>query len=195
MTYNEIKNKYHNFIYDKFEVIESDSAYKVIYYFEIEGLKKFNPSLEIEKKYIKNNNINKTFLNDLLFHVGLVELISYWKCAMPQNVIIKAGHLTEKQINWFKKLYYYGLGEFMYINNIDVSIDTFMTVKVECPKTEYNVEYNGVGNLIAIGGGKDSNVSLNLLKNMYDLNDAFMINPKAVHFAVLMLVDMKINPL
>ncbi|MBQ6840730.1 MAG: hypothetical protein IJO63_01255 [Bacilli bacterium] len=182
MTYNEIKGKYKNFIYEKFEVIEFPESYKVVYYFEIEGLKKFTPSLEIEKKYIKNPSINKDFLNDLLFHVGLVELVSYWKCAMCENVIIKAGLLDEKQINWFKKMYYYGLGEFMYINNIDISIEDFMHIHVEAPKIAYNVNYEGQGNLIAIGGGKDSNVSLNLLKNMYDDNDAFMINPKAVHY-------------
>lgn len=183
MTYNEIKGKYQNFIYDKYEILEKDDSYEVKYYFEIEGLKKFNPSLEISKKYIKNQNINLDFLNDLLFHVGMVELISYWKCAMPQNVIVKAGYLNCEQINWFKKLYYHGLGEFFYLNQIEVEQDDFMNIIVEGPKVNYDVKYSGEGNLIAIGGGKDSVVSISLLKNMYEQNDAFMINPKSVHLA------------
>jgi len=181
MKYKDMKDKYKTFIYEKYEVIENDDSYKVVYYFEIEGLKRFTPSLEIKKTYIKNKDINKDFLNDLLFHIGMVELISYWKCAMPHEVIIKAGFLNDKQISWFKKLYYHGLGEFFYLNNIDIDLEDLMDVKIENTKRNYEVSYTGTGNLIAIGGGKDSVVSLNLLKDMYEDNDTFMINPKAVH--------------
>jgi len=34
--------------------------------------------------------------NELLFHIGMVELISYWKSACPKKVIIKAGYLNEE---------------------------------------------------------------------------------------------------
>ena len=181
MTYNEIKGKYPRFIYEKYELEDANDIYKITYYFEIENLKKFTPTLEINKKDIRNNNINKDFLNDLIFHIGLVELISYWKCAMPNEVIIKAGYLDEKQIKWFKKLYYYGLGEFFYQNKINISINDFMQIKCLASKNDYQVDYQGNGNLIPIGGGKDSIVSLNLLDIDHENNDAFIINPKAIH--------------
>lgn len=181
MTYKEIKDKYPNFIYDRYEIIESDDRFIAKYYFEIEGLKKFAPSIEIEKKYIKNKNINYDFVCDLVFHIGLIELISYWKCAMPKNVIINAGYLDDKQIDWLKKLYYYGLGEFFYVNNIDINIGDMMEIKTYGKALSYDLNYEGKGNLIAIGGGKDSVVSLNVLKSCYDDNDAFIINPKSVH--------------
>ena len=181
MTYDDIKNKYTTFIYDKYEIIEDKYKFKITYYFEIINLEKFNPTLEIDKKYIKNERVNKDFLNDLIFHIGLVELISYWKVCMPKNVVIKAGYLTEEQKNWFKKLYYYGLGEFLYKNNIDVSLEVFMNIQVHHDKTTYNVDYKGKGALIPIGGGKDSIVTLNLLKGEFKSNDAFIINPKKVH--------------
>jgi hypothetical protein len=53
-------------------------------------LAEFKPMIKIDKKNIKNQNIDKDFVNYLVFHIGLVELISYWKCCCPKNVEIKA---------------------------------------------------------------------------------------------------------
>ena len=181
MTYLDLKDKYSRFIYDKYEIKEEDNIYKITYYFEIEGLAKFNPSLEINKKDIVNKNINHDFLNDLVFHIGLVELISYWKCAMPKEVIINCGYLNEDQIQWFKKMYYYGLGEFFYQNNINISMSDFMFIKCLGKKNNYQVTYEGKGNLIPVGGGKDSLVTLSILSGEYDNNTAFVINPKKAH--------------
>ena len=181
MTYKEIRDRYPRFIYDKYVIENLDDVYKITYYFEIEGLAKFTPSIEIFKKDITNKDLNEDFINDLVFHIGLVELISYWKCAMPKEVIINAGYLSSEQISWFKKLYFYGLSEFFYQNNIALSIDSFMNITVTGKKTYYEVNYNGNGNLIPIGGGKDSVVTINLLKDFYKDNTGFIINPKEVH--------------
>lgn len=117
-------------------------------------------------------------LEYLVFHVGLIELISYFKCTCSPEVEIRAGFIDKEQIEWFKKIYYYGLGEFMYVNHIDCSIDDLMHITCTSDK-KFNkkVSYIGQGNMIAIGGGKDSTVSLNLLKGMD--NTCFMINPKS----------------
>ena len=179
MTYTEIKDKYPNFIYDRYEINEDNVKYTFTFFFEIEGLCKFNPSLEIEKKYVTNNNINESFLNDLVFHIGLIELISYWKSVMSKNIIIKCGYLDSNQISFFKKLYYYGLSEFLFRNNIDISFDNFVNITTSGKKISYNVDYSGKGNLIPIGGGKDSFVTSELLKDMN--NTLFVINPKELH--------------
>ena len=181
MTYSEIKDRYSKFIYDKYELIDNENDLTLKYYFEIEGLAKFNPTITLFKKDIKNKDIDKEFLNDLIFHIGLVELISYWKIAMPKKVIINAGYLNEEQIKWFKKLYYNGLGEFFYQNKINISEKSFMEIECYGPKRSYTVNYQGHGNLIPIGGGKDSIVSLNLLKDYEIDNNPFIINPKEVH--------------
>ena len=176
--FKELREKYNKFIYEKYSVEDINDEIVITYYFSIEGLKEFRPTLRFSKEIIKNNNINNKFFNYLVFHVGLVELISYWKCACPKEVIIKAGYIDEEQINWFKKLYYYGLGEFLYTNGIDVSYEDFMEITCMSNKEDIgNIEYNGIGNLIPIGGGKDSVVTLELLKEMD--NDTFIINPKS----------------
>lgn len=171
----EFRTKYSNFYYNGYEVNELEDKYEFVFHFDIPELSNFNPSILIEKETIINNN--KEYIDYLVFHIGLIELISYWKCTCSPNVIIRAGYLNEKQINWFKKLYYNGLGEFFYLNGIDVNVEKFMNISCSADNKELPlIDYGGKGNLIAIGGGKDSTVSLELLNGMD--NTCFMINPK-----------------
>ena len=181
--YNELRNKYDTFIYDSYKVYEENDKLKIDYRYQTVNLKDFHTTFEIEKKYIKNQSINNELLNYLAFHIGLVELLSYWKATCSKNIIIKCGYLNDEQISWFKKLYYNGLGEFFYVNNITPNYDDFVNIKTEGPKLNFSSQYEGKGNLITIGGGKDSIVACQLLKDMYDENTCFSLNPKEAHLA------------
>lgn len=172
----ELRRVYSAFYYKGYEINETIDKYEFIFHYIIPNLSEFKPKIVIEKEKILNHN--KDYIDYLVFHIGLVELISYWKCTCSPNVIIECGFLDSSQINWFKKLYFYGLGEFFYLNGIDTDIEDFMTIECKGEKKEINnIEYNGKGNLIAVGGGKDSAVSLELLDGMD--NTCFMINPKS----------------
>ncbi len=95
----------------------------------------------------------------------MIELISYWKAACPQKVVVDAGYLCDFQIEWWKNVYFKGLGEFFYVNGIETNIHEFLNIEINSSK-EYEMEEVEVGNriLIPIGGGKDSAVTLELLK-------------------------------
>ena len=174
----EFRKKYGTFIYDHYEIINEDEYMKIKYYFNIPGLTWFYPQIKINKKYILNENINELYLNSLVFHIGLIELVSYFKCTCSPNVIIKAGYIDEEQIKWFKKLYFNGLGEFLYINNISITEDDLMNITCTCEEEVLpKINYVGLGNLISVGGGKDSCVSLEILKDEEN-NSCFIINPK-----------------
>lgn len=176
--FKDFRNKYDTFIYEKYEIVYDSEYMNIKYYFNIPGLTWFYPQLKINRKYILNNNINDDYLNSLVFHIGLIELISYFKCTCSPNVIIRAGYISDDQIEWFKKLYYNGLGEFLYTNGIDISLNDLMTITCECEKQELPIiNYVGNGNLISVGGGKDSCVSLEILKDESN-NSCFIINPK-----------------
>ena len=176
----EYRKKYKEFIYDKFELYEKDNKIIIKYYFEITDLAKFNPIIEIDKKEIKFNDIDNDYVKNLAFNIGMVELISYWKCACPSKVIIKCGYLNEEQIQWFKKLYFYGLGEYRYVNNITMTQDEMMQIIVEQDYKEVinNNEYTNSGILIPIGGGKDSTVTLELLKKYKKDNYCLIVGGK-----------------
>ena len=110
------------------------------YIYEVENLTTFNHKIEILKEDIDFNTNNTNLINNLVFHIGLVDLVSYWKATCSPNIIIECGNLEEEQKEWFKKLYYYGLGEMLYVNNITVSLNDF--VKIEClgSQIEYEVD-------------------------------------------------------
>lgn len=171
--YLELSNKYNVFIFDSFSIDDIGEKYRLTFNYIVPGLTEYHPYIEVDKFKIDS------FSRYLVFHIGLIELISYWKCTCSKNVIIKAGYIDEKQISFFKKTYYYGLGELFYTNGISASLDDFMNITCECKKEEIIYpDYKGHGNIIPIGGGKDSVVSLEILRGLD--NNAFIINPKEI---------------
>ena len=198
MQFEELREKYDKFIYEKYEINDTWDWWNITYFFNIPWLTEFRPTIQIDKKNIKNQNIDESFVNYLVFHIGLVELISYWKCCCPKNVEIKAWYIDEDQIKWFKKMYFYGLGEFFYTNGISVDEEWFMNI--ECHSGEKSIilnetkwseesinidkdsslrsEWHFTWNLITIWWWKDSCVSLELLKWLD--NDTFILNPNDV---------------
>lgn len=174
------REKYSKIVYKSYQIIDEDDFIKIVYHFEIPSLRIFNPYLVISKKHILNENIDSSLLNSIVFRLGLIELISYYKCVCPKTIEIEAGFIDEYEQRWFKKLFFNGLGEFFHVNDIKVSEDELFDFVITGKKIDIkDVDYNGFGNLIPIGGGKDSNVTLELLKG-YD-NKCFIINPKQVH--------------
>jgi len=175
--FEKLRNKYPDFIYEKYEIKENNDNYEITFFFNIPNLTTFDPKLIIEKENIKNNN--KEFIEYLVFNIGLVELISYVKSTCSKNIIINCGYLDNYQINWFKKLYYNGLGEFLYRNNINIREEELFNITTTKEIKNINIDYKGTGNLIPVGGGKDSNVTLELLKE--EDNTCFIINPKGAN--------------
>ena len=172
----EFRNKYKEFIYHSYHYDLIDDL-EITYQFEIPGLCTFSPKLIIKQNIIKQTP-QKEYLEYLIFQIGLIECISYLKCTCSKNIIIKAGYIDEEQIRFLKKLYYNGLGELLYTNHITISEEDLFDIKCEGKRVQLpTIEYHGTGNLICVGGGKDSCVTLELLKNEKD-NACFIINPK-----------------
>ncbi len=168
------RKTYPTFYYRSYEVKEEEENFVLTYFFEIPSLAQFHPTIKIAKEKIQNRDL--TYLSYLAFHIGLVELVSYWKCTCSPEVIIEACFLDSEQKDWFLKLYYWGLGEFRYVNGIECELSDWMKITSTGSKQEISISYEGKGNLLAIGGGKDSVVSLEILKNQDNL--CFMVNPK-----------------
>lgn len=183
LEYEQYRKRYKEFYYNKYSITEDKNAIYLEFEFEIPKLAKFNPQLKILKKDLKWKDINSKYAQNMVFNIGLIELISYWKSTCSPQVIIKCGYLNENQKQWWKKLYYYGLGELFYINNIHDTIENFMDI--ECTIQNNQLEYDEIddkseGYIIPIGGGKDSVVTLETL-NIDRQNDyCLIINPKPV---------------
>lgn len=166
MEIEVLRKEYPKFLYNDYKIFEDENKIYIEYEFEIENLSKFNPKIEILKKNFKFKDINSDVVKNIVFSMGMVEAISYFKATCSPQFFIKCGKLNEFQERWFKKLFYVGLGEFRYINNINISNDDwveFISEGEEIKVQEQADDLSGI--IIPVGGGKDSNVTLDLLKD------------------------------
>lgn len=185
--FQQFRKTYPTFVFDSFKITKSDDnseSLKITYHFVIPGLAEFHPTLEIPLKDIRED-YDKNFLETIAFNLGIVEAISYYKATCSPNFLIKAGYLAPEQLNSFQKLYFYGLGEFLYVNNIETSEADLVHFAVEHEPTKTIIpKIHPSGNLITVGGGKDSCVSLELLRN-FRANTCFALNPKQANLACI----------
>lgn len=173
--YDELRNIYPVFNYNGFDIADEGESLKIKYDFSIDGLCSFSPSFVIPKtEWI---GVDET-VKKLVFSLGLVELISYWKTCCPKKVVVKCGLLDEDAIAWWKKLYFNGLGEFFHVNGIECTENDFMELEFVGEAFAETIPNTRLGGyLVPVGGGKDSAVTLELLKNFDDV-DCCIINSR-----------------
>ena len=180
LEFKKFREKYNELHYKSFSLSEDNENINISFDFEITGLCSFNPKIKMAKKNFKLKNINSNLAKNMVFNIGMIELISYWKSACPKNIYIDCMSLTDEQIAWWKKLYFLGLGELRYRNNIKVSEDEFLNIKCTTDKFLENEKdvskYEGY--IIPIGGGKDSCVTLETLNLDTNRDYTLIINPK-----------------
>lgn len=170
------KMDYSKFIYQSYEIKEDDFKIIIKFNFEIPNLTTFEPTIEILKKDFKFKNINSNIVKNMVFNLGMVEAISYFKSTCSTDFVINCGYLDDFQKEWFKKLYYFGLGEFRFVNNINTSKENFVNFTSNGEKLDLETQENSLdGIIIPIGGGKDSNVTLDLLKDYKEKTLLFRI--------------------
>ena len=64
----ELRNKYPEFIYEKYTITFDESNINIKYYFTISNLETFTPEIKISKEYIKTN-YNEEYLDYLVFQI------------------------------------------------------------------------------------------------------------------------------
>jgi hypothetical protein len=113
----------------------------------------------------------------MAFCIGMVEVLSYWKAFCPPRLNILAGSLCPEVMAWWRKLYFLGLGEFFFRNGIHTTSDDFIDIAArdETPPPLERMASTG-GNLIPVGGGKDSIVSLELLRPLRTRSAVLLLN-------------------
>ena len=121
---------------------------------------------------------DKELLDRAISNLFLIAGVSYFKIYPFAEIVIKKGLVDEQTSQFLSKTYKKGLGEFFYVNSIDPS-----TVNIQFPITCSfipSIENTVVGNtkLIGIGGGKDSLVTTELLRQSEYSLAVFSVNHK-----------------
>jgi len=176
MSVERLREKHPTFTYKSFRIVRTDKNLTVDFNFVLEPGINFCPTVSIpclEKS-------EKAEIENLAFHLGLVELISYWKATCSPNIVVEAGQLNNQQIRWWHDLFIHGLGEFFFKNQIDFTKPEFLSINSTGKAPTYKRNERGVlpaGDLVMIGGGKDSIVTLETLKGNAVRKNVFMLNP------------------
>mgnify|MGYP000443611600 FL=1 len=129
--FESFRKQYPVFIYKDYHIFVKDGEYvELTYDFEVSGLCEFHPSNRIRTSNLEIiNDPESETARHLAFSLGMVELVSYWKPMCSPNVEVLCGALSEAESEWWKKLYFGGLGEFFFKNGIRTTPSDFMTIK------------------------------------------------------------------
>ncbi|MFZ4463247.1 MAG: hypothetical protein ACOYN5_05340 [Bacteroidales bacterium] len=180
IQFHKLRSRFTFIAYQSYSFSIDEGKIRIRYLFNLSDIHRFEPQIEIPlRSFYRIDQLSNADLEAFIFNIGMIELISYWKCACPPKVIIKAFHLDEDQINWWKKLYFNGLGEFFYTNGIETNQEEFMEIIPESDK-KLSVSQTKLtdGILVPIGGGKDSIVSLELLRKTDYQIIPLIVNPR-----------------
>ena len=105
----------------------------------------------------------KTVLDQIFHLLHIAAGISYYKAFLPEKIIIEGDGLTPHETRFFEKFYLNGLGEFAIRNNLNLQGKIHFPEKESLQRTPINLNlpYNS---LIPVGGGKDSCLTMELIK-------------------------------
>ena len=181
--YEQLRKDYPFFVYEGFSYALDDSGLSISFDFNLSDKYHFRPEIRLPlPDKIRGDILSDSLIRNIIFNMGMIELLSYWKAACPPKLIIKTMSLTEKQSEWWKKLYLNGLGEFFHENGIQPGHDF---IQIEADGGVYMQKQAFEGNdevLVPIGGGKDSVVTLELLSDKRNCRP-FIINPRKASMA------------
>lgn len=182
MNFEELRAQYPVFTYNGYTYELSGNDLHIQFDFQIGKEIRFQPKMVLKPGIHAHYPSDLTALDAIIFNIGMIELISYWKCTCSPIIHIKPYKLNYDQQLWWAKLYWKGLGEFSYKNKIRCEFQDFIefTFNISspelsattCPRAE---ESDRV--IVPIGGGKDSVVTLEDLRKTREVVP-FIINPR-----------------
>ena len=192
-----LRKKYPKFVYEGYscEIFKNDL--KIFFDFKIAPDIEFKPEIVIKNIDRQNLSIiSDKLLDNLVFHLGLMEIPSYWKATCSPEIEIRAGYLNKDQIKWWKDLIINGMGQFFYENKINFTKSDFVRISSNRPRVRVTKTHLSPlaknGFLIPMGEGKDSITTLELLKKFEKISkrrktqiNCFIVNPKKEHFKIL----------
>jgi UDP-N-acetyl-alpha-D-muramoyl-L-alanyl-L-glutamate epimerase len=176
--YEELRKKYPVFRYDSFEFEKTSTRATARFRFSAPPDVSFAPEVIFEPIPNGWHSVPDKFLNNAIFHLGLIELFSYWKATASPVIEVQAGGLILEQTRFWENLLMRGMGEFFYRNDIDFTVPNF--VKITSTGTRLVIPYLAAPpqrSLLTIGGGRDSALAAGVLRDSGQPFACMMLNP------------------
>ena len=177
---DQLRDRYPQFIYESFahQVIDGDLAIR--FHFTIGPDISFDPEIRIKSMAQASiDSIDPAVLDGLVFHLGLIEMLSYWKATCSAEIVVKSGSMNAEQIAWWKDLLLRGMGEFFYVNGIDFRRPDFVEIRVASKAADSQQRHRPLSDrtLVMASGGKDSALTLQLIQEAGVEFNCLMLNP------------------
>ena len=185
-----LRRKHPQFTYEGFVLERLPDALKVRFCYAMAPDLVFAPETVVEGiRDADIDGIGGAALENLIFHIGLIESLSYWKAACSPLIVIRAGILDESQISWFRELLFSGMGEYFYVNGIDFRQSDFVDIAVEGSRAHERsfldvAPLRRERSLLLLSGGKDSSLAAEILKEAGDDYRCLLLNPTEAAWAV-----------
>lgn len=159
-----LRRRYPIFAYENFKLEHDGRQLKVTFQFKTEPNLLFRSEIVIQSvDQARLNSLPAATINNFAFHLGLIEMLSYWKATCSPNIIIKPAHLSEDQICWWNRLLLHGMGEYFYVNGIDYRDEEFVKLKsIGTQRYDVDTSSRQDRDLVMISGGKDSTLTAQL---------------------------------
>jgi 7-cyano-7-deazaguanine synthase in queuosine biosynthesis len=165
--------KNRTFIFDSFNFNVKEKTLYLKYSFDDEYY--FEEKIEFPSdKKLSNSELE--VLNHIFKYLHIACGISYYKLFIPYNIKIKTFDLNKEEADFFNNFYLNGLGEFFYRNNI-TDFDKHINFPFKQDNSKQPMDFVPQDKkVIAVGGGKDSVVSIEILKKYYSNLELISIN-------------------
>jgi len=163
------------FVFKQPEFISSDNQLKLNYQF---GDTHFCETYQFDSSQIQLDSA-QTGIGQAIRFLHLVAGVSYFKLQPFANIEIERQPLSQPQADFFRKLYINGLAEFAYRNQLDITQACHFpaTQTTDDVIHQTGSESHQQHALVLIGGGKDSLVSIEALKQAGKQVTLFAVNP------------------
>lgn len=177
MNLKEAQEKYPEFIYKSCGWKVENGDFIAGFSF-IMGDIEFNPNIVIRGvDAVRIEKIGPAAVSNLVFNMGLAEIPTYWKTACAPKIIVAAGYLDKVQISFWRDLIENGMVQFSYENKLPFLKPEF---EIKCAKPSRSPLIRQKMKdryLVPMGGGKDSVVTLELLRAAGKDTATFELNP------------------
>jgi len=186
-------NQIEQFIFESYAFDKSAKTLSLHYSFD--GTVKFKETYHFPFDFV---DYSDEALDQACKTLFVMAGISYYKAYAPKKISFNTDFLTKEDAGFFKRTYKKGLGEFFYNNNLDPSLE--LDFGDTSTTTASTVKNTGSGLLIAIGGGKDSLLSYEILSGTshkiatWSVGHAKQLNPLITkmgskHFTIERTID------
>lgn len=177
-TLSQLRKEYPTFKYQSFKWEVAGADLSINFKFEM-GDVNFSPKVILRSVDTgRLSLLDASTIDNLVFSLGLVEMLSYWKATCSEVIEVSCGSLSSEQVKWWKKLIFKGMGEFFYVNKIEVS-DNFVEIKSSGQRYQRNSDMNSSAKiLLSLSAGVDSSVAASVFQS--ENLEGFMLNPTSL---------------